>query len=371
MTSLKPKNITLKTKDGSYPIIVGMNIERELVRAVEREGAHRIAIIADKTTAKLFAPSVARALKKAGHPAEVFHFKGGERDKTMKTVNALQYALLEKGFGRDTLIVALGGGVVGDVAGFAAATFMRGVPYIQMPTTLLAMVDSSIGGKVGVDTEHGKNMIGAFHQPRAVIADVSFLARLSEEQVLNGLVEAVKKFMTSNKKMLAAVMRLNLERPLKDRALLLKIVHAAVSIKARVVAKDEEEKNERRILNFGHTVGHAIEQCSGYRMPHGFAVAYGILVETKVAELLGVLSKKECAVVHAYLAHLGFTPRVFEKFPVQAIVRAMKGDKKTKRGKLYMVLLSRVGAVYRKGGAYAHPVSEHVVEKAYLSLIRP
>jgi len=287
----------------------------------------------------------------------------------MKTVARLQHALLEKRFGRDTLVVALGGGVVGDIAGFVAATYLRGVPYIQMPTTFLAMVDSSVGGKVGVDTKYGKNMIGAFYQPRAVIADLSFISSLSKAQVVNGLIEAVKKFMTSEKRSLSLPRKLDLAHPLRTSKLLLDIVYRSVRIKARVVMEDEEEKNERRILNFGHTVGHAVEFLSGYRLSHGFAVGYGILVETKVSELLGILSSKERLAIVAYLEHFGIESSALRKYSVSKVLRVIRGDKKARRGVPHYVLLKSPGSVYTKGGQYAHPVPERIVQKAYQSLI--
>lgn len=370
LMKLSPKRLSVRVKGMSYPIVIGMNLEQELVRTVVREKKHRVAIIADSTTKKLFAARIMRALTKAGLKTEVISFPQGENRKNMKTVAALQHALLQKRFGRDTLIVALGGGVVGDVAGFVAATYLRGVPYIQMPTTLLAIIDSSVGGKVGVDTKHGKNLIGAFYQPRAVIADLAFVSSLSREQIVNGLIEAVKKFMTSDKNSLPLAQKLDTAHPLKDPRLLQKIVYASVLGKARVVMKDEEEKNERRVLNFGHTVGHVLELLSGYRLPHGYAVAEGILVEAKAAELLGVLPSSERRKVETILSHLGIRPAAIKKYPATKVLKAMKGDKKARRGVPHFVILRKIGAVYTKSGQYAHPVSEAVIRKAYESIAR-
>jgi len=370
MTRVSPKKLSVSVRGTTYPIVIGMHLEKQLVQVVEREGRRRIAIIADTTTRRLFGNRILRLLGKSGRLAELLSIPPGERSKNEKTVSAIQHALLKKRFGRDTVVIALGGGVVGDVAGYVAATYLRGVPYIQVPTTLLAMVDSSVGGKVGVDTKYGKNMIGAFYQPRAVIADLAFVSTLSKEQVVNGLIEAVKKFMTSEKGSLAFVEKLDSAHPLKRPRVLQEIVYRSVRIKARVVMKDEEEKNERRILNFGHTIGHAVEFLSGYRLPHGYAVAYGMLVEARVAELLGILPVSERVAIDRYLARFGIKPSGLKKYPVTKVLRVIRGDKKTRRGIPHYVLLNSIGSVYVKGRQYAHPVPERIIRKAYESLVR-
>ncbi|MBI2613048.1 3-dehydroquinate synthase [Candidatus Kaiserbacteria bacterium] len=370
MARISPRRLSVRVKNSSYPIVVGMHLEKELVKALRRQGKRRIAIIADTTTRRLFADRLGRFLKKEGWSVEVIHFQSGEKSKNQNTVARVQEKLLRKKFDRDTLVVALGGGVVGDVAGYVAATYLRGVPYIQVPTTLLAMVDSSVGGKVGIDTKYGKNMIGAFYQPRAVVADLAFISSLSKQQVVNGLIEAVKKFMTSEERSLSLVEKLDPAHPLGNPRVLQEIVYRSVRIKARVVMKDEEEKNERKILNFGHTIGHAVEFLSGYTLPHGFAVAYGILVESKISELLGILSPRESATVAAYLRRFGITASGLKKYPVARILRAVKGDKKVRSGVAHYVLLRRLGSVYTKGGQYAHPVPERIVRRAYKLLVK-
>lgn len=369
MASMTPKRVTVRTRGGSYPVVIGMNLERELVRAVEREGKRRIAIIADSTTAKRFGARIVRHLRKAGHDVELVHFSAGERFKNQATVSSIQHALLKKRFGRDTLIIALGGGVVGDVAGYVAATYLRGVPFIQMPTTLLAIVDSSVGGKVGIDTPHGKNLIGAFHQPRAVIADLSYISSLKKRQVVNGLVEALKKFLTSEKRSLPLIEKLDLAHPLRTSRVLQQIAYRSVFLKARVVRKDEEEKNERRILNFGHTIGHALEFVSRYKLPHGFAVGYGMLVEARVSEHLGLLPRQDREKLERYLGDLGITASLIKKYSISKVLSAARGDKKARRGEPHYVLLTSLGSVYTKGGQYAHPVPERVVREAYRSLL--
>lgn len=369
MRNIPGRRLTVRVRGGSYPIVIGFRIEQELLRAVEKEGKRRVAVIADSTTKKLFGARVMRLLKKGGRSVELLSFPSGEKYKHQKTVSALQYALLKKRFGRDTLVVALGGGVVGDVAGYVAATYLRGVPYIQVPTTLLAIVDSSVGGKVGIDTPHGKNLIGAFYQPRAVIADLSFVASLSKRQIVNGLVEALKKFATSEKRSLSLIRKLDCAHPLYTPRILQEIAYRSVSLKARVVMQDEEEKNVRRVLNFGHTIGHALEFASRYKLPHGFAVGYGMLVEARISERLGLLSESDRRELEGYLAHLGITAAALKKYSISKVLNATKGDKKARRGRSHYVLLTSLGSVYTRGSQYAHPVPERIVRKAYESVL--
>lgn len=368
---MTPIHFSSGIRGADYPIIVGIDLGKELAEIVGQEASGaRIAIISDDTVAGRWGSRVLDALKKAGLSSELLTFPAGEKSKRQETASTLQDELLKRRYGRDTLVIALGGGVVGDVAGYVAATFLRGVPYIQIPTTLLAMVDSSIGGKVGVDTAHGKNTVGAFWQPRAVVADLRFLEGLPQREVVSGLLEATKTFFTSDKNALKALDALNIDDPLSSPEPLQDIVVSAMKCKAGVVARDEREENERRILNFGHTIGHAIELLSGYSMPHGFAVGYGMLVEAKVAMDLGVLSANDYAALLPYLERLGIFPAGLKDFGIDMVLEAMKGDKKTRGGVTYCVLLNGIGSVSTEGGEYAHPVAEEVIRKAYESIVR-
>ena len=369
MKKIAPKKIIVRVKGVSHPIVIGMHLEKELLHAVAKEGARCIIVIADSTTRKLFGSRIVRLLKKTGLKVDIVSFRAGEHRKNQATVSTLHHTLQKKHCGRDTLLVALGGGVVGDVAGFVAATYMRGIPYIQVPTTFLAMIDSSIGGKVGVDTKHGKNLIGAFYQPRAVITDLAFASSLTERQVVNGLMEVVKKFLTSDKRGLPLAFLIDPRNPMKDPRLLQEVMYHSVKTKVRIIMADEEEKNERRVLNFGHTVGHAIEFLSGYKLPHGFAIGHGMLLEAKISELLGILPAKDFSVLEALLARFGAKRSTLKKYPVGKILQAAKGDKKTRRGVPHYVLLKTIGSVYTKGGQYAHPVPDRIVRKAYASLV--
>ena len=366
---LEPARFSSGIPGADHAIIVGLELEKELIAAVQSAGAGgRVAVISDDVVGKKWGGGVVSSLAEAGIAAELFTFPHGEKNKHQATASSLQDELLKKRYGRDTLILALGGGVVGDVAGYVAATYLRGVPYIQIPTTLLAMVDSSIGGKVGVDTQYGKNSVGAFWQPSAVIADLKFLQGLPQKEIVSGLLEAIKSFFTSDKDALRAVDTLTLVDPLSSPEALREIVVRSIKFKAGVVARDEREENERMILNFGHTVGHAVELLSGYEMPHGFAVGYGMLVETKIAEDLGVLPSADRALVCSYLERFGITAAGLKDFKVDDVLEAMKGDKKARGGAIYCVLIRAIGAVSTEGGNYAHLVEEAVVRNAYQSI---
>lgn len=361
---MKSKTLTVRTKDASYPILIGRDLRSAIVRMVRSEGK-QVAVISDTTVARIFGRDFLSLLRKGGVKSELFTFGAGEKNKNQHTVTALQNKMLKKKFGRDSLVVALGGGVVGDVAGFVAATYMRGIPYIQVPTTLLAMVDSSIGGKVGINTPFGKNTVGAFWQPRAVIMDLDTLAHLPRKEFVNGLFEAIKTFFTSDARMLTRIGQLNLDSPLKTANALESVIHRSVSIKAGIVGRDERESGERLVVNFGHTVGHAIELLSKFKIPHGYAVGYGMLVESKICELLGTISSKEFSMIRAHLKRLGITAKPLSKFPISRVLNVAKTDKKSKGGKPHYVLLSGIGSVHKKNGVYAHPVKDAIVKKAF------
>jgi 3-dehydroquinate synthase len=269
----------------------------------------RVVIITDHHVKKLYGDALLEKLLQRGFQVLLLSFRAGEKSKNSRVKERLEGEMLRHQCGRNTMIVALGGGVVGDLAGFVAATYMRGIPYIQIPTTLLAMIDSSIGGKTGVNTIHGKNLIGAFWQPTAVIADLNFLKTLSQEQIINGLMEAIKIFLTNDRDQFFFVQEHLAQLLIPDLTLLEEVVIKAVEQKMTLVQKDEKESGERMILNFGHTIGHAIEQVSQYKIMHGYAVGLGILVELKISELLGICSKTEAAMIVDFFHQFKLTQR--------------------------------------------------------------
>jgi 3-dehydroquinate synthase len=359
-----------KTVDESYEIIVEAGLSKRIpALLVRRYPASRYVIIADRITEKLIGKKLESGLRAKGMQTLLLVVPGGERSKSREEKARIEDLMLKAGCDRKSLVIAVGGGVVGDLAGFVAATYMRGIRYVQVPTTMLAMVDSAIGGKTGIDTALGKNLIGAFCQPEAVLADPALLRALPARQLANGLVEAAKMFMTSDargfsylKKHLSSALSGNPE-------VLARIIARAVAVKAAVVSADEKEGGKRMVLNFGHTIGHALEKLSGYRILHGEAVALGILVEGRMAMNAGALSRTDYDAIQNLLAALGTHPKILSRFAPSAVVRATKGDKKSVGGHARYVLLTGIGSVKKSGGAYAHAAPDREVLKALRATI--
>ena len=307
--------------------------------------AHRYAVITDDTVGPLYAVAITRAL---GAAAEMFTVAAGEVHKTRESWSALTDAMLAAGFGRDTTVVAVGGGVVGDLAGFVAATYMRGVPVVQVPTTLLAMVDASVGGKVGVDTDAGKNLVGAFHPPAAVIIDPEVLRTLPLVHRQSGLAEVLKHGVVADACYFAEVeasLPALLHAEAADEALLAGVIARSVEIKATVVAGDEREHGLRKVLNFGHTLGHALEQASGYALTHGQAVALGMIVEAELGERLEVTEPGTADAIARAVGAAGLPRRVPQGLAARDVVAATRTDKKARQGAVEYALPLRIGAM--------------------------
>lgn len=368
---MKPIAISLKPKPMKrYDIWIGTELLSHVTHYFPKTSSqHTVVIITDHTVKKYYAAALQNVLQAQGYRSLVFSFAAGEQYKTAVTKASLEQKMFAAHCDRDTLIVALGGGVVGDLAGFIAATYMRGIAYIQMPTSLLAMIDSSVGGKTGINTDAGKNLIGAFWQPQAVISDLSLLDSLPKKQLHNGLFEAVKIFLTCDKKYFDECdkkLSLLLKRDLNALG---HIVHRAVQLKAQVVAQDEQEKNLRMILNFGHTIGHALEQLSNYKILHGYAVGLGMLVEAQISVLLGYLSNEAFEQIYAVITKLGVTLNDLKKFAATDIIRLTKLDKKNKQQTVQYILLNGIGSVKYENNRTSHPVPDHLVRRA-LSILQ-
>ena len=331
----------------------------EIVR--DAAPAHRYAVISDDNVAPLYGARVAAALRA---PADaLFTIPAGEAHKTRDVWSRLTDALLAAGYGRDTTIIALGGGVVGDLAGFVAATFMRGVPFVQVPTTLLAMIDASVGGKTGVDTAAGKNLVGAFHQPAAVVADPGVLASLPIEHLRAGMAEAIKHGVIADADYFARVASFAASLRSADvtSPAMLDLVARSVEIKADVVTRDEREGGVRKTLNFGHTVGHAVELCSDYTLLHGDAVAIGMVYESVLAERIGVAEPGTADQVRAAVRAAGLPDHRPSTIAVDDVVAATRGDKKARGGVAEYALPSRVGAMAGANRGWSIPVSEDLL----------
>ena len=347
---------TVTHAGGSYLIRVESGLLRDLKgQAGLVLPGRRIATITDDTV-RTSAGTWAGQL-----PGQLFSFPAGEDSKTRETWNRLTDALLAAGFGRDSGVVALGGGVVGDLAGFVAATYMRGIPVVQVPTTLLAMVDASIGGKVGVDTAHGKNLVGAFHPPTLVLTDPLALGTLPMEEFRAGLAEAVKHGLIADADYFEWIEANTAPILARDAAAVTHLVQRSVEIKAGIVSRDERETGERAVLNGGHTFGHAVEQAMDYRIRHGSAVAIGLVMECRLAEAIGVARPGLAARVGGVVHRLGLPTEIPRSVSGTAVREAMGLDKKNRAGRVRFALPSGIGAATRSGGDWTLEIGDEAL----------
>jgi len=333
----------------SYPIHIGSGLlERpELIAPVMPQ--RRAAIVTNETVAPLYLGRLGAALARAGIETVPVVIPDGEQYKDWRTLNTVYDALLAARCDRATTIVALGGGVVGDLAGFAAATYQRGVPYVQVPTTLLAQVDSSVGGKTAVNHPRGKNILGAFYQPLAVIADIDTLKTLPERELRAGMAEVVKHGVICDAGFFAWLER-DLDRLLaRDPQALGKAVLRSCEIKAGFVSRDERESGERALLNFGHTFGHAIEAGLGYgKWLHGEAVAAGMVLAAELSRRLGYLSENDVARIAALLERAGL-PVSVRGLSAERFLELMSVDKKARDQRLTFIVLEKIGKALIRG----------------------
>lgn len=326
----------------------------------------KLVVITDDNVKNYYGNTLLKKLQK--YNPLLLSFLPGEKSKNYQTKQYLEDKMFESYCDRDTTILALGGGVVGDMAGFIAATYMRGISYIQIPTTLLAMVDSSVGGKTGIDTGWGKNLIGAFWQPACVVVDMNCLETLPKVHLINGFIEALKMFLTSDVKGFNYASQ-HIDKVLNvDIYTLNEIVQRAINIKIDVVSKDEKENGLRSILNFGHTIGHAIEKITNYTILHGYAVALGILVEAKISQLLGLLSSADYKAIQSLFLKLNISGLQLREMDIEGIIMATRRDKKVKLGAVRYVLLKNIGLVINEGNTILHSVTDEMVRKALLDV---
>ena len=328
--------------------------------------AHHYAVISDPNVAPHYVERVRVSLATAapGAKLSLLLVPPGEEHKTRELWAQLTDELLASGASRDTTIIALGGGVVGDLAGFVAATYMRGVPVVQLPTTLLAMVDASVGGKTGVDPPAGKNLVGAFHPPAAVIADPDTLATLPAPELRAGAAEIIKHGVIADESYFEEVLAILPQLAADDTTVpagIVAIIARSVAIKAEVVAADEREQGRRKILNFGHTLGHAVEMASGYRLLHGEAVAIGMSLESEIAERLGVAEQGTAARVREAVTAAGLPVVVPLGMDPAAILAATRGDKKSRGGRVEYSLPAAIGAMAGADSGWGLPVPDDVV----------
>ncbi len=332
------------TRDRSYTVEIRPGILAEVPLLLSRsEGKRHMFVVTDSNVLRVYGRMLESRLAAAGCDVTLLEVPAGEKSKGAATLNRLYTGLFRGGVRRDSIVIALGGGVIGDLAGYLAATVLRGVRLVQIPTSLLAQVDSSVGGKVGIDHPAGKNLIGAFHQPSAVYIDPEALATLPVEEFRNGFAEVIKIAAALDPPFFTLIER-NVSRIKRENtALNAKIVETSVALKASVVEKDERETGLRRILNLGHTIGHALESSGGYAMRHGEAVAVGMAAEARIALAMGLLPAQDCRRLTAMLEASGLPVDPPRRINERAFMAAVALDKKSDVSGPRFVLLRRIG----------------------------
>jgi 3-dehydroquinate synthase len=338
-------NVHLKASiDRSYQIAINPKVLADMASVLSRKWMGRsVFIITDSIVSGLYGQRLQNDLTDSGFEVILVDFPSGEQSKNASVIHALHTQLLTNSIRRNSLIIALGGGVVGDVAGYVAATILRGVKFIQVPTTLLSQVDSSVGGKVGIDHPLGKNLIGAFHQPSAVFIDPTVLKTLSEKEFRNGLAEVVKIAAALDISFFSFIERNARKITRTNVKLLSEIIRRSVALKAAVVEKDEHESGIRKVLNLGHTIGHALEAASNYSLKHGEAVSLGIVAESRLAVKLGLLREVDYKRVVKLLTTLKLPTRIPQIKNKTKFFRTLGTDKKSEGAQNMFVLLNGIG----------------------------
>ncbi|MFH7348460.1 3-dehydroquinate synthase [Acinetobacter variabilis] len=336
------KTLYVELGERRYPIFIGSNLNPQELLEPYIHGK-QVMIVSNDTVAPLYLDRYKAALENLGKTVATCILPDGEKYKNIEHLNLIFDALLEAGFNRDCTVLALGGGVIGDMAGFASACFQRGVYFIQVPTTLLSQVDSSVGGKTGINHPLGKNMIGAFQQPQVVLADMSQLSTLPDRELSAGLAEVIKYALLGDEDFLVWL-EANMEGLIaRDEQLLAEAVYRSCAHKARIVANDEKEQGERALLNLGHTFGHAIESYLGYgEWLHGEAVATGMVMAADLSHRMGWISLEDLERTKKIISRAQL-PIVCPKIPLDDFLAYMAHDKKVLNGQLRLVLLQQLG----------------------------
>ena len=339
------QTLTVNLGDRSYPIHVGEGILPRAGEFLSQAGLRgKVAIVTNPTVAQLYLDAVHEALTDAGFEMIPILIPEGEEHKNLKTLASIYDRLITERLERNSCVMALGGGVVGDVAGFIAATYLRGIPYIQVPTTLLAQVDSSVGGKTGVNHQNGKNLIGAFHQPRSVLIDVTVLQSLPPRELVAGLAEVIKYGVIEHPA-LFTLLEEKIDKVIGlDRELLVQIIATSCRIKARVVEKDEREDDYRAVLNFGHTIGHALEAVTDYRKYlHGEAVGIGMAQATAISVHQGFCDQRSLERIRKLIRKAGLPADIPPDVSWQSLIQSMEVDKKSAEGRIKFVMCAGIG----------------------------
>ena len=335
---------TVNLEDNSYPIFIGEGASLSLENFDGYIAGKDIAIITNEVVAPLYLNEISDLF--SNRNVIEYILPDGEQEKKLKTVHKIIDRLMEAGFGRDSTLIALGGGVVGDITGFTASIFMRGINFIQIPTTLLAQVDASVGGKTAVNHKSGKNLIGSFYQPKCVVCDSIFLATLEATEISAGLAEIIKYGLIFDSEFFQWLQK-NMQQILSnDRAAVDYVIQRSCAIKAEIVAQDEKEQSVRALLNFGHTFGHAIEKLTGYgNWTHGDAVAVGMVLAARLSENMSLITPEDVQNIEEILTAANL-PISLPNIDPAELLAAMQSDKKVKDRNIQLVLLKNIGEAF-------------------------
>lgn len=354
------QKIRVELAERSYNIMIGNGILEDTGSTIQKfEFSNKLALISNPTVYDLYGKTVSESLKASGHDLIEVLLPDGEEYKSLASTEKIYELLLKAKLDRKSALIALGGGVIGDITGFAASTYMRGIDFIQIPTTLLAQVDSSVGGKTGVNHPLGKNMIGAFWQPRLVWIDTATLGSLPRREFISGLGEVIKYGVIWDEDFFA-YLESNRDKILSlDKEALTHIISRSCEIKSEVVSKDERESGLRAILNYGHTIGHAIETITGYtKYLHGEAVAIGMYMEARLSQQLGLIDNKAVARIKALIDSYELPSEMTDEIRINDLMEKMQIDKKTVGGKLHFVLPEKVGSVRIHSGITSEDIKK-------------
>ncbi len=359
--------------DDSYPIEIGFDLMDHLVEDMKNGllgGKKKLAVITDSEVEKRYAEPIAQKLEAAGFTVNIFTFPAGEKSKTRQTKEMIEDAMLAKEYRRDCGVIAVGGGVVTDLAGFIAGTYGRGVPFVNYATTLLAAADASVGGKTAVDTPLATNLIGLFNQPQKVYLDIATWKTLPQRQLSSGMAETIKHACLATKGEFFDFLEQHMEELLAlDPALCEHMAEENCSIKYHVVMKDERESGLREVLNLGHTVGRAIETVSDYRLLHGEAVSIGLVAQLHLSRQMGYVTKEQVERVVKLLKQAGLPTEIPEYIDREALVKKLYTDKKVKNGQLRFVLQKGIGDIVEfPDGSFAAPVSEETAREIIMKM---
>ncbi len=346
---MKVKKIIINTSDGKYPILIGKNLSHNLGNHLKNNKIYssKFLLVIDNKVPVEFINKIKKSLKKKTY---LIFLKSSEKNKSQKNVEKITNFMLKNNFNRNDCLISIGGGIIGDLSAYAASIFKRGLFYVNIPTTLLAQVDSSIGGKTGINTKYGKNLIGSFYQPKIVISDISFLRSLPKREILCGYAEIFKHSLISNR-IFFNFLNKNIKKILNlENGYIEKSIYKSCIIKKNIVEKDFKEKGLRKILNFGHTFGHAYEATFGYRLNlnHGEAVILGISSAAIFSQYNKVLNLKEYRIISEHINKINkklLLRNYFKKNSIKKIIKFMSSDKKNFDNKINLILIKKIGKV--------------------------